>query len=128
MLANIVGVTIGVGVVIATVPISWHVLLIFGPTNALLIKEVCNSGHIVWDVFHVIIVQSPEVTTPGGKIIGLAGVGYAIVASEKDTLCREILEDLLGGCLGVVGVFEPDLDEAIENGTRNHGRVLDGPV
>ena len=128
VLANVVGVTVGIREVEARIAITWHVLLIFSPTNALRVQEVHNGGNIAWDVFQVIIVQSPEVASPGGEIVGLARVGYAIVASEKDTLCGEVLEDRLGGCLVVVGVFEPDLDEAIENGTGNIRGVLNGSV
>lgn len=128
MLADIICVIIGVRVVETTVAISWHVLLIFGPTNALLIQEVHNRGHIGWDIFQDIVIQSPEVTSPGGDVIGLARVCQAIVTCESDTLCREVLEDCLRGCSGEVGVFEPDLDVAIENGTRYYGRVLNGSV
>lgn len=128
MLADIIGISIRVCVVVTRVAITWHVLLIFRPTNALLIQEVHNSGDIVWDIFQVIIVQSPERTSPCAEIIGLARVGQAIVTGEKDSLCREVLEDSLGGCLVVVGVFEPDLDEAIENGPGNQRGILDGSI
>ena len=62
VLANIVGVTVGIHVVEATVAIRWRILFIFRPTNALL-TQVHNGGYIVWDVFHVIVVQSPGVTS-----------------------------------------------------------------
>lgn len=55
-------------------------------------------------------------------------MGQAVVTSESDTLLREVLKDRLGGSLGVVGVFKPDLDETIENSTGDHRSVLKSSV
>ena len=128
MSASIVGVAIRVCVVEATVTISGHVLLIFTPTNALLIQEVHDSRDVARDIYQIIVVQSKEVTSRSAEIIGLARVCQTIVTGESDTLLREVLEDLLGCSCVVVGVVEPDLDETIENGTRNQRGILNGSV
>ena len=86
MLADIVCIVIGVRVIEATIAVSRHVLLIFSPADVLLVQKVHNGGYIGWDIFQVVIVQSPEVTSHGADIIGLARVSQAIVASESDTL------------------------------------------
>lgn len=114
------------------------------PGDVLGVEQVGDGGHVGRNLVPVVVVHAKVVTTSGSTVVGLRGVGDGEVVGEQDTLLGQLREVGVGSNVLKVGVFEPDVDEAVEGQTLNvrgraqglgggssrfhlgGGRVLDG--
>jgi len=120
MLAHIVSVAIRVGVAHPTVSISRHVLLVLSPAYTSLFKEIDDGEDVRRDGLEVVRGQTEKIPTSSGDVVRLTGMGKTVVRGERDTFCRQGLEHGLLCSICIVGVLQPDLDEAVEYMTSHH--------
>lgn len=67
-----------------------HVLLVFTPGDLLGVEQIGNGGDIGGNLVEVIVVHTEGVTSSGGTIVGLRGVGHGVVVGEQDTLLGQL--------------------------------------
>lgn len=65
------------------------VFLVLGPRDALVLEEVNDGRHVGDDLVKVVVLHAKVITTDGGDVVGLTGVGHAMVSAQSDTLACE---------------------------------------
>ncbi|KAI3482850.1 hypothetical protein L1887_54381 [Cichorium endivia] len=126
VLADVVGVVGGArgdvvlgGVVESGEAVVGHVLLVAGVGDGLaclaaVVEEVEEGGDVGGDVVEGVVGEAPEITGDRGDVVGLRRVGDGVVVVKENALREESLHGGGGDSGLVVGVLEPDLDDAVE--------------
>ena len=128
MFARVISVPVRVSVSGAQVSIRGHIFHVRRPADALQIQEVDDGRDVAGNVDEVIGAETEEIASDSSNVVGLAGVGHGIVAREQYALGSQILEDGVCDDCRIVGVLEPDLNEAVENLAGHSWGVGDGAI
>lgn len=85
VLANVIGgISFLVRIVVALETGIGNVLLVFGPRDALGVKQISNARNVARDLFEVIIIHSKRVTASGSAVVGLGGMSDSIEVGPKE--------------------------------------------
>ena len=128
MLAHIVSIPIRISVIVALVSIRGHVFLVGRPANTLQLQKVDNGRDVVGNISESVAWEPEEVASDGRNVVGFTGVGHGVVAREQDALVNQLLEVVIFKGRLVVGILEPDLNEAVENLAGHDWRVGEGII
>lgn len=93
--------------------------MIQSPCDSLVFQQVGDGGDVRRDAVGVVVVDAKVVAANGRDVVGLAGVCDGEVVGQCDALFGQPLEVWVAGGLVVVGVFEPDGNEAVEGAARD---------
>jgi hypothetical protein len=87
----------------------WHILLILGPRDTLVLKEINNGRDVSIDLAEVIVLHAKVVTTDSSNVVGLTGMRDSMVPSESDSLgCQplQVFCGVLALCASIRGRLE----------------------
>jgi len=77
--ADIVVLTLGVQPLEPFETGIWQIFLIFGPADAFILQEIDEGGDVSGDLPEAVVVHAEVVAADGGDVIGLAGMGDAVI-------------------------------------------------
>lgn len=92
-----------------------HVLLVGAPRDALVLEKIDQGRDVGVNLLEVVVVATEGVTANGGDVVRHGRVSDTEVVVDADTLRRQPLQVGVGKGLVVVGVLQPDGDEAVED-------------
>lgn len=73
----------------------------------------CGCISLSRNVVVVIICHSPEVATGDSSVVGLGRVSDGVILTQKNALLLQRRESLGGSSIIVVGIFKPNLQDAV---------------
>lgn len=92
-----------------------HVLLVGAPRDALVLEKIDQGRDVGVNLLEVVVVAAEGVTANGGDVVRHGRVSDTEVVVDADALRRQPLQVGVGKGLVVVGVLQPDGDEAVED-------------
>ena len=63
-----------------------HILHVFGPSNALGLEQIHNSGYVGWNIEQVIVVHPKIFPSNNGDIVRFGSVCQGEIVGQEDSL------------------------------------------